>query len=162
MQKDITVLKSQLESLEKVVKLSRTRILELKDNPTARHQAVQKKYLDQLKNENAALLQRLQGKGVGVPQETIDRMKGELERMESLVAQKEKRMMRLKEVFSIHSMLTIDMGCQVPRISRSSIFATWLPPRFLTKRSSEMYQHVLFLNRASFYIRRGRRYNATR
>src|SRR5271154_5741209 len=91
-------LKSQVESLEKVVKLSRTRVLELKDNPTTRFQSIQKKHLDQLTEENAALLQRLQGKGIGVPKETIERMKGELERMESLVAQKEKRMMRLKEV----------------------------------------------------------------
>jgi mitotic spindle assembly checkpoint protein MAD1 len=98
LQKEVSSLKSQLESLEKVVKLSRTRVIELKDNPTARYQAVQKKHLDQLTAENAALLLRLQGKGVGVPQETIDRMKGELERMEALVAQKEKRMMRLKEV----------------------------------------------------------------
>jgi mitotic spindle assembly checkpoint protein MAD1 len=99
LQKEITSLKSQLDSLEKVVKLSRTRILELKDNPTARHDNVQKKYLDQLASENAALLQRVQGKGIGVPKETIERMKGELERMEALVAQKEKRMMRLKEVY---------------------------------------------------------------
>jgi hypothetical protein len=91
-------LKSQLESLEKVVKLSRTRIIELKDNPTSRHQAIQRKHLDQLTNENTALLQRIQGKGIGVPKETVERMKGELERMEALVAQKEKRMMRLKEV----------------------------------------------------------------
>jgi mitotic spindle assembly checkpoint protein MAD1 len=98
LQKDITSLKSQLESLEKVVKISRTRVLELKDNPAARHEAVQKKHLDQLTSENTALLQRIQGKGIGVPKETIERMKGELERMEALVAQKEKRMMRLKEV----------------------------------------------------------------
>ena len=84
--------------MEKVVKLSRTRVLELKDNPTSRHQAIQKKQLDQLTAENAALIQRIQGKGIGVPKETIERMKGELERMEALVAQKEKRMMRLKEV----------------------------------------------------------------
>ena len=96
--KDITSLKSQVESLEKVVKLSRTRVLELKDNPTTRFQSIQKKHLDQLTEENSALLQRLQGKGIGVPKETIERMKGELERMEALVAQKEKRMMRLKEV----------------------------------------------------------------
>ena len=101
LQKDVTSLKSQLESLEKVVKLSRTRIIELKDNPTSRHQAIQRKHLDQLTNENSALLQRLQGKGIGVPKETIERMKGELERMEALVAQKEKRMMRLKEVPSL-------------------------------------------------------------
>ena len=102
LQKEVTSLKSQLESLEKVVKLSRTRVIELKDNPTARYQAVQKKHLDQLTAENAALLQRLQGKGIGVPKETIERMKGELERMEALVAQKEKRMMRLKEVFEAY------------------------------------------------------------
>jgi len=101
LQKDVSSLKSQLESLEKVVKLSRTRVLELKDNPTSRHEAVQKKYLDQLASENAALLQRIQGKGIGVPKETIERMKGEIERMEALVAQKEKRMMRLKEVIHL-------------------------------------------------------------
>jgi mitotic spindle assembly checkpoint protein MAD1 len=97
LQKDVSSLKSQLESLEKVVKLSRTRVVELKDNPTSRHEAIQKKHLDKLSAENAALLQRIQGKGIGVPKETIERMKGELERMEALVAQKEKRMMRLKE-----------------------------------------------------------------
>jgi len=100
LQKEVTSLKSQIASLEKVVKLSRTRVLELKDNPAARHEAVQKKHLDQLTAENAGLLQRLQGKGIGVPRETVERMKGELERMEAVVAQKEKRMMRLKEVCS--------------------------------------------------------------
>lgn len=109
-------MKSQLESLEKVVKLSRTRVIELKDNPTARYQAVQKKHLDQLTAENAALLQRLQGKGVGVPKETIERMKGELERMEALVAQKEKRMMRLKEVSKLMNFSDIDLDRQVARI----------------------------------------------
>lgn len=98
LQKEVTSLKSQLESLEKAVKLSSTRILELKDNPTSRYQAVQKAHLDQLTAENTALLQRLQGKGSSVPKETIDRMRGDLQRMEDLVAQKEKRMMRLKEV----------------------------------------------------------------
>ena len=98
LQKEVKSLKSQLDSLEKVVKLSNTRILELKDNPTSRYQAVQKTHLDQLSAENAALLQRLQGKGSSVPKETIDRMRGDLQRMEDLVAQKEKRMMRLKEV----------------------------------------------------------------
>jgi mitotic spindle assembly checkpoint protein MAD1 len=75
----------------------------LKDNPAALHEKAQKKYLDKLASENAALLQRLQGKGIGVPKETIERMKGELERMEALVAQKEKRMMRLKEVYPFTS-----------------------------------------------------------
>jgi mitotic spindle assembly checkpoint protein MAD1 len=72
--------------------------LEFKDNPAARHHLVQKKHLDQLSAENAALLVRLQGKGAGVPKETLERMKGDIDRMETLVAQKEKRMMRLKEV----------------------------------------------------------------
>jgi mitotic spindle assembly checkpoint protein MAD1 len=98
LQKDVVSLKEQLGSLEKVVKMSRTRILELKDNPAAQYQAVQKKHLDELTNENAALLRRLQGKGISAPKETVERMKGEIERMETLVAQKEKRMMRLKEV----------------------------------------------------------------
>jgi mitotic spindle assembly checkpoint protein MAD1 len=96
--KEVSSLKSQLESLDKAVKLSSTRILELKDNPTSRYQAVQKAHLDQLSAENTALLARLQGKGSSVPKETIERMRGDLQRMEDLVAQKEKRMMRLKEV----------------------------------------------------------------
>jgi mitotic spindle assembly checkpoint protein MAD1 len=121
LQKDISSLKAQLESLEKVVKLSRTRVLELKDNPTSRHQIIQKKHLDQLSSENAALLQRLQGKGIGVPKETIERIKGELERMETLVAQKEKRMMRLKEVYLLIDMVDIDMDRKVPGIPRGSV-----------------------------------------
>jgi len=116
LQKDVSSLKSQLESLEKVVKLSRTRVLELKDNPTSRHEAVQKKYLDQLASENAALLQRIQGKGIGVPKETIERMKGEIERMEALVAQKEKRMMRLKEVIYLTPQ-TVLLTCRYGRLN---------------------------------------------
>lgn len=154
LQKDVTLLKSQLESLEKVVKLSRTRVLELKDNPTSRHQAIQKKHLDQLTQENAALLQRIQGKGIGVPKETIERMKGELERMEALVAQKEKRMMRLKEVSTYNrAFMTIDMDCQVSRIPRSSVFPTRIPSRFPTKRSSEMYEYVFHINGSSLHLR---------
>lgn len=158
LRKDVTSLKSQLESLEKVVKLSRTRVLELKDNPTSRHQAIQKKHLDQLASENAALLQRIQGKGISVPKETIERMKGELERMETLVAQKEKRMMRLKEVAPTRVLkLMVDMDSKIPRISRSGVFIIRIPFRFSTKRSSKMYEYVFHINRASIYFRWRRR-----
>jgi hypothetical protein len=153
LQKEVASLKSQLESLEKVVKLSSTRVLELKDNPTSRHQAIQKIHLDQLKNENVALLQRIQGKGIGVPKETIERMKGELDRMESLVAQKEKRMMRLKEVpLCYKRRLMEDMDCQVSGIPRSGLFSAWVPIRFLTEWSCEMYEHVFYFYGSGIYF----------
>jgi hypothetical protein len=149
----VSSLKSQLESLEKVVKLSRTRIVELKDNPTSRHEAIQKKHLDKLSAENAALLQRMQGKGIGVPKETIERMKGELERMEALVAQKEKRMMRLKEVPPFTDIVDVDLDCQVSGISGGGVFVTWIPTRLFTEWKGTMYEYVFYIDGSGVYFR---------
>lgn len=85
---------------------SQMRILQLKDNPAARHESVKREILDNLKRENAELLTQLEGRPGGaklVPMSTLENSRMDVKEMEKVVAEKEKRMMRLKEVFcSVH------------------------------------------------------------
>ena len=80
---------------------SRMRVLQLKDNPTTRHEAVKKELLDGLKRENEALLAQLEGRPGGaklVPMSTLENCRMDVKEMEKVVAEKEKRMTRLKDV----------------------------------------------------------------
>ena len=83
---------------------SQMRVLQLKDNPAARHEAVKRDVLEGLKRENIELLAQLEGRPGGaklVPLSTLENSRMDVKEMERLVAEKEKRMMRLKEVICI-------------------------------------------------------------
>lgn len=80
------------------------RILELRDNPTSRDQAVKASQLAALKEENAALLAQLEGRAVkSVPISTLENARKDTKSMERVAAEKEKRMMRLKEIWTSKS-----------------------------------------------------------
>ncbi|KKK13468.1 hypothetical protein ARAM_002307 [Aspergillus rambellii] len=103
LRKEFEATKSQLRSLK--VK-SRTRILELRDNPTAQSENLKLSTITTLKAENRDLLAQLRGNHAEVkvvPVTTLESMKLEIQDMERVVADKEKRMRRLKEIWTAKS-----------------------------------------------------------
>lgn len=101
--KEIDALHYRIASMEN----TSTRILQLKDNPTAREQAVKVATLNALREENAALLAQIEGnleKAKMVPRATLENVRAEVKDMERVVAEKEKRMTRLKEIWSAKSL----------------------------------------------------------
>ena len=99
-QKELQVSKTQLTSLQQT---SRTRVLELRSNPTADHEAVKLSTLETLRAENKALLAQLEGHpspAEMVPISTLHAVRLEMQTLEATVASKEKLMKRMKEIWS--------------------------------------------------------------
>ncbi|KAF2839492.1 mitotic spindle assembly checkpoint protein-like protein MAD1 [Patellaria atrata CBS 101060] len=100
---DLKATKAQLSSLKAS---SRTRILTLRSNPTADVEAIKLSTLKTLREENNALLAQLQHRKEGyetVPKVTFEARKLEIEKLHHSVAEKEKRMLRLKQIWSAKS-----------------------------------------------------------
>lgn len=103
LRRELDATKSQLKSLKSK---SRTRILELRDNPTAEAENLKLSTLTTLKAENRDLLAQLRGqlKDIKViPASALESMKLDIHDMERSVADKEKRMRRLKEIWTAKS-----------------------------------------------------------
>ncbi|GES59277.1 M protein repeat protein [Aspergillus terreus] len=103
LRREFDATKSQLKSLKAK---SRTRILELRDNPTAQSENLKLSTITTLKAENKDLLAQLRGNHQDVkvvPVSTLESMKLEIQDMERVVADKEKRMRRLKEIWTAKS-----------------------------------------------------------
>lgn len=95
--------KSQLSTLQTH---SRTRVLELRSNPTAEVEKIKLSTLTALKAENRDLLNQLQSNSKSVklvPASTLESMKLELHEKETVVTEKDKRMRRLKEIWTAKS-----------------------------------------------------------
>ncbi|KAL4934157.1 coiled-coil domain-containing protein MAD1 [Aspergillus undulatus] len=103
LRKEFEATKSQLKSLKAK---SRTRVLELRDNPTSEFEKIKLSTITTLKAENRDLLAQLGGQHQAVktvPLTTLEAMKLEVQAMERSVADKEKRMRRLKEIWTAKS-----------------------------------------------------------
>lgn len=103
LRRELEATKSHLSSLQAQ---SRIRILELRDNPTAEAENLKMSTIRTLKTENRDLLAQLRGEHRNikvVPASTLDSMKLELQEMERTVAEKDKRMRRLKEIWTAKS-----------------------------------------------------------
>lgn len=86
------------------------RILQFKDNPASREQAIRQSLLDNLRKENQELIARLQ-QGVEsddmddddgqsqLPNQSFINLQSENERLHSTIAQKEKRILRMQQVW---------------------------------------------------------------
>lgn len=101
--RELDATKSQLSALQDQ---SRTRILELRSNPTAEAQNIKLSTLKALKAENHDLLAQLRGEHTDIkviPVSALETMKLEIEDMKRTVAEKEKRMQRLKEIWTAKS-----------------------------------------------------------
>ena len=110
---DIAATKSQLHSLQEA---SRTRILTLRSNPTDTHLSMRQAEIDGLRAENKALLARfvpsthLDSSSTTtspvqtVPVHSLNSARTELHALEAALAEKEKRMLRLKQIWSLKSL----------------------------------------------------------
>lgn len=91
-------------------KSSQTRILALRTNPTADAEALKLSTLTALRTENAALLAQLESPTPrhpptpSVPISTLHNARLELTALAQVVADKEKRMLRLKQIWSLKSL----------------------------------------------------------
>lgn len=100
---ELQAAKSQLKALRASTS---TRILELRDNPTAQHQAIKASTLRTLKQENSDLMTQLRGDNTAmsqvkvIPVSSYDALKLDLKDMEMVVADKEKRMKRQREIWT--------------------------------------------------------------
>ncbi|KAI4139887.1 MAG: hypothetical protein L6R39_006061, partial [Caloplaca ligustica] len=110
---DLSATRTQLSALQAQ---SRTRILSLRSNPTDDHISLRQSEIDGLRAENKALLQQFvpsthphsssspTAQVETVPVHSLNNARAELAALEKVVADKEKRMMRLKQIWSLKSL----------------------------------------------------------
>ncbi|KAL9005694.1 MAG: hypothetical protein Q9188_001553 [Gyalolechia gomerana] len=110
---DLSASTTQLHSLQKD---SRTRILSLRSNPTSDYLSLRQAEIDGLRAENKALLAQFVPSTHAdssstpstpvqtVPVHTLNNARAELKALETVVAEKEKRMLRLKQIWSLKSL----------------------------------------------------------
>ena len=103
LQSDHKALQTQLAALQASAK---TRVLALRANPTAAHCAIKQSTLTTLQHENKDLLAQLESRGGGgdgriatVPGSTLDALRLEMQELERKIADREKRMDRLKKIW---------------------------------------------------------------
>jgi mitotic spindle assembly checkpoint protein MAD1/[phosphatase 2A protein]-leucine-carboxy methyltransferase len=99
--------KAQSSQLKKLKESSRTRVLELKSNPTADAEALKLSTVRTLREANAELLARLEGADpspTSVPLATLTAAQDELAELSHTVAEKEKRIKRLKQIWTAKSL----------------------------------------------------------
>lgn len=98
---DLQATKAQLKALRES---SKTRVLELRDNPTANAEAIKMSTLRTLKEENQRLLAQLRGEDLQgtktVPVSSVDALKLDLKDMEMAMADKEKAIRRQREIWT--------------------------------------------------------------
>ncbi|KAH0273134.1 spindle assembly checkpoint component MAD1, partial [Aureobasidium melanogenum] len=99
-----TELKAKTSQLNALRESSRTRVLELRDNPTAQAEGIKMATIRTLKEENAALLEQLEGRPNGatkvVPISTLDHARLQMSELEATIAQRDKKQQRLKSIWS--------------------------------------------------------------
>lgn len=101
--KELDAAKSQIKALKAK---SRTRVLELRDNPTTQTEKIKMTTLATLEAANRDLMAQLRGGRTDVkvvPVSALESIKLEMQDMERTVADKEKRMRRLKEIWTAKS-----------------------------------------------------------
>ena len=104
LQRELSANQTQLSSLQQS---ARTRILSLRSNPTADAEAVKLSMLTSLRTENKALLAQLEGAPHAakvVPISTLESARMEIRDMESMVAEKEKSRLRLRQIYAMKSL----------------------------------------------------------
>ena len=100
-------LKANATQLNSLKEASRTRILELRSNPTADAEAIKLSTLKTLREENAALLAQVEGNpssGKVVPISTLAAARLTLDELKATLQQTEKKSLRLKQIFATKSL----------------------------------------------------------
>ena len=96
-------LKANVSQLKALRESSKTRALELRDNPTAKVERIKMSTLKTLSEENKALLDQLEGRPNGtkvVPISTLDHHRLQIEELEAAIAQRDKKQKRLKSIWT--------------------------------------------------------------
>ncbi|KAF1848460.1 mitotic spindle assembly checkpoint protein-like protein MAD1 [Cucurbitaria berberidis CBS 394.84] len=99
--------KAQHSQLKKLKETSRTRVLELKSNPTADAEALKLSTVRSLRDANAQLLAQLENQQTPpstVPLATLDAANDELEEMKFQLASSTKKISRLKQIWTAKSL----------------------------------------------------------
>lgn len=96
--------RAQAAQLSQLKASARTRVLELKRNPTATHEALKLSTIRTLREENAALLQPTPATSSTVPAASLQAARDEADELRTAVAEREKRMLRLKQIWSAKSL----------------------------------------------------------
>lgn len=99
--------KAQHSQLKKLKESSRTRVLELKSNPTADAEALKLSTVRNLREANAQLLAQLdnaQQPPSTVPLSTLDAVRDELEELRTQLASSTKKIARLKQIWTAKSL----------------------------------------------------------
>lgn len=98
--------KAQHSQLKKLKESSRIRVLELKSNPTADAEALKLSTVRTLREANSQLLAQLQGASSmdSVPAATLQSARDELEEAQSTIASQEKKIKRLKQIWTAKSL----------------------------------------------------------
>jgi chromosome segregation ATPase len=99
--------KAQHSQLKKLKESSRTRVLELKSNPTADAESLKLSTVRNLREANAQLLAQLDNASSppsSVPTATLDAVRDELEELRHQVASSNKKIQRLKQIWSAKSL----------------------------------------------------------
>lgn len=109
-------LKASVVQISSLKETSRTRVLELRNNPTAQVEAIKMTTLRTLQDENAALLAQLEGRPNGtkvVPISTLDAVRLQLEHAKTQIAQHEKKTMRLKQIWGSKALEFREAVCSI-------------------------------------------------
>jgi DNA repair exonuclease SbcCD ATPase subunit len=99
--------KAQHSQLRKMKESTRTRVLELKSNPTADAEALKLSTVRTLRAANAELLARLEGSGQeieSVPRATLTAAQDEIEELTHTLASHQKKIVRLKQIWTAKSL----------------------------------------------------------
>jgi mitotic spindle assembly checkpoint protein MAD1 len=98
--------KAQHSQLKKLKESSRTRVLELKSNPTADAEALKLSTVRFLREANTQLLAQLQGQmsPTSVPAASLQSVQDELAEAQSTIASHEKKIKRLKQIWTAKSL----------------------------------------------------------
>jgi mitotic spindle assembly checkpoint protein MAD1 len=100
-------LKASATQLSSLKETTRTRVLELRSNPTADAEAIKLSTLRTLREENAALLAQVEGRapsGKVVPISTLAAARLTLDELKTTLQQTEKKSLRLKQIFTTKSL----------------------------------------------------------
>ncbi|KAH4943281.1 hypothetical protein HBI52_019070 [Parastagonospora nodorum] len=98
---------AQHSQLKKLKEASRTRVLELKSNPTADAEALKLSTVRNLREANAQLLAQLDNARTppaSVPTATLDAVRDELEELRTQLASSTKKIQRLKQIWTAKSL----------------------------------------------------------
>jgi mitotic spindle assembly checkpoint protein MAD1 len=109
-------LKASASQIKALKETSRTRVLELRNNPTAEVEAIKMSTLRTLREENAALLTQLEGKSPStkvVPISTLENMRLQLQEAQAQIAQTEKKTLRLKQIWGSKALEFREAVCSI-------------------------------------------------